>query len=66
MRKTVDSSSERIKLQGGPGGVVIQFACSTSVARGWQVWILGVDLALLVKPCHSVIPQKIEEDWHRC
>ena len=45
-----------------PGGVVVRFACSISVAWSWQVWIPGVDLASLIKPCCGRIPHKIEED----
>ena len=36
------------------------------VAWSLQVWISGTDLAPLVKPLCGGIPQKIEEDWHRC
>ena len=51
-------------LRGWPRGVVAKFVCSASGAGGLLVCILGVDLALLVKPCCGVIPHKIEEDWH--
>ena len=53
-------------LQGWPGGIVVKFACSALVAQGSQVQILGMDLALLIKPCCDGVPHKIEEDWHRC
>ena len=49
-----------------PGGGVVKFARSALVAWGSQVRILGVDLALLIKPCCGGVPLKIEEDWHRC
>ena len=49
---------------GQPGGVVVTFSCSASVAQGSQVWILGMDLAPLVKSHCGDIPRKIE-DWHR-
>ena len=32
--------------QGPPGGTVVKFTCSTSVAQGSLVWILGVDLGM--------------------
>ena len=43
-------------------GIVVKFMCSALAALGLQVWILGMDLALFVKPCHGGIPRKIEED----
>ena len=46
--------------------MVVKFTCSALVAGGSQVWILGVELALLIKPHCSDIPHKVEEDWHRC
>ena len=54
-------------FQGWPGGVVVKFALSASVAQGLQVWILGVGL----HNAHEAIlwwktTYKIEEDWHRC
>ena len=67
--ETVDSIHTALKnhsIGGQPGGVVVKFVCSALVAQGSQVQILGTDLALLVKPCCSSIPHKIEEDWHRC
>ena len=54
-------------LGAGPGGVVVKFACSTSVAWASEVWILGTDLhtarqaMLWQHPTYS-----IEEDWPRC
>ena len=44
---------------------MVKFECSASVAQGSQVWILGTDPALLVKPRYGSVPHKIEEDWHR-
>ena len=49
-----------------PSGLTVKFKCSTSVARGSQVWIPGTDLGLLVKPHCGGVPHKLEEDWHRC
>ena len=46
-------------------GIVVKFMCSASVAWGSLVWTLGVDLALLIKPCCGGRPTyKIEEDGH--
>ena len=36
--------------RGQPGGLVVKFTHSASVARSLQVWIPGADIALLVKP----------------
>ena len=47
---------------GRPGGIVVTFMHSALAARGSQVRILGMDLALLVKPCGGSIPHKTEED----
>ena len=58
--------TKRGRLEGWPDGTVIKIALSASAAQGLQVWTLGTDLALLVKPCCGCIPHKIEEDWHRC
>ena len=52
--------------RGQPSDVVVEFTCWTSAAQGSQVQIPGTDLAPFVKPWCSGIPQKIEEDWHRC
>ena len=51
---------------GQPGGIVVKFAHSASVAQGSQVQIMGMYLAPLIKPQCGRIPHKIEEDWHRC
>ena len=53
-------------LRRWPGGVVVRFVHSASVARGSQVQVPGTDLALLVKPCCGGIPHEMEGDWHRC
>ena len=46
---------------------MVKFACSALAARGSPVWIPGVDMALLVKPCCGRCPTyKVEEDGHRC
>ena len=48
-------------MRGQPGGVVIKFAHSTSLA-----WVRRFR-SLLVKPCCGRCPTyKIEEDGHRC
>ena len=47
-------------------GVVVKLVCPALVAWGLQVQILGVDLALLIKPCCGGVSHKIEEDGHRC
>ena len=50
-----------------PGGVVVKFACSTSVAWGSLVQITDTDLhsahqaMLWWRPTY-----KIEEEWRRC
>ena len=44
-----------------PGGVVVKFTCSASVAWGLQVQIPGADLVTLIKPHCGSIPHKIEE-----
>ena len=40
-----------IKKRGQPGGTGVKFTCSTSVAWGLLIQILGADLVLLGKPC---------------
>ena len=43
----------------------VKFASFTSAAWGSPVWIPGVDVALLVKPCYGKRPTyKVEEDGH--
>ena len=49
--------------KGRPGGTAVKFARSSSAARGSPVRILGVDVALLGKPCCGRRPTyKVEED----
>ena len=53
--------------EGRPGGAVVKFAHSTSAARCSPVWILGADMAPLVKPfCGRHPTGKVEEDGHGC
>ena len=57
------------KSRGGaqPGGTVVKFTHSASVALGLLVRIPGADMALLVKPCCGRRPTyKVEEDGHGC
>ena len=65
LRFSVDSPKRRT-CWGWPSGVVVRFVCSASAAWGSQVWILGVDLAVLLEPCRGSIPNKTEEGWCRC
>ena len=53
-----------IKYESGgwPGGTVVKFAHSASVAQGSRAWIPGADLAPLIKPHCGCIPHKTEED----
>ena len=44
--------------RGQLSGVVVKFTCSALAAWGSPVWILGVDLAPLIKPCCGSIPQR--------
>ena len=46
---------------------MVKFVRSASVARGSPVWIPGMDMALLDKPCCGRSPTyKVEEDGHGC
>ena len=47
-------------FKGWPGGIVVKFTHFALVAHGLQVWILGTDLAPLIKPCCGGIPHKIK------
>ena len=53
----------RMESWGWPGGVVVKFMCSTLATWGMHSWISGGDLVPLVKPRHSGIPYKIQEDF---
>ena len=52
--------------EGLPTGVVLKFVRLALAAQGLPVWIPGVDLALLIKPCCGSVSHKVEEDGHRC
>ena len=46
---------------------MVKFACFALVARGSPVWIPGVDMTPLDKPCFGGHPTyKVEEDGHGC
>ena len=46
---------------------MVKRAHSASVAQGSPVWILGVDMAPLDKPCCGTRPMdRVEEDGHGC
>ena len=46
---------------------MVKCARATSVSRGSLVWVTGVDMALLGKPCRGRRPTyKVEEDQHGC
>ena len=75
----LDTHSKQIPCKGGhfffiinnnswgwPNGKVVKFARSASATQGSQIRILGMALALLIKPCCGGVPHKIEEDCHRC
>ena len=52
---------------GQPSVIVVKFMCSASTARGFQVWILGMDLHTAHQATLWWHPTyKIEEDWHKC
>ena len=52
---------------GLPGGVVVKFTHSASVAPGSQVQIPGVDLHTIHQAMLWQHPtHKAEEDWQRC
>ena len=57
----------KLEIRDQPRGTAVKFALSDSAAQGSQVWILGVDMALLGKPCRGRHPAyKVEEDGHGC
>ena len=50
---------------GRPGGAVVEFAPSNLTSLGSLIWILGVDMAPLSKPCCGRGPTyKVAEDEH--
>ena len=60
-RKGVEREDKVLEKEplGPAGGIVVEFACSASVAPGLWVQVLGVDLALLIKPHCGGSPHKI-------
>ena len=58
--------AKEMRLGGRPGGVVVKFAHSASMARGSQVQIPGVGPHTTHQAMLWSCPTyKIEEDWHR-
>ena len=58
---------EKRKIGDQPSDAVVKFVLSALVAWGSPVWIPGVDMALLIKPCCGRRPTyKVEEDGHGC
>lgn len=67
MQVVVVSSGVRYASLGQPGGVMVKFAHSASVAQGSQLQISGMDLYTTHQAMLWWLPTyKIEEDWHRC
>ena len=59
--------SIKMLFKGQPSEATVKFAHSISVARDWQVLILGAGMAPLGKPCCGRHPTyKGEEDGHGC
>ena len=55
------------EIKGRPGGTAVMFARSPLGSQGLPVWIPGMDMPLLGKPCCGRHPTyKEEEDGHRC
>ena len=51
------------KERGWPSDAAVKFTCSALVARGSPVWIPGVGMVPLGKPCCGRCPTyKVEED----
>ena len=60
-------SSKSTAPWGQPSGTAVKSAHSTSVAQASPIWIPGVDMALLGKPCCVRRPTyKVEEDGYGC
>ena len=58
---------EKSKAGGLPHGAAVKCAHSALVARAPPVWIPGVEMALLGKPCCGrCSTYKVEEDGHGC
>ena len=58
---------DKMQDRGWPGGIVVKLVCSTSVAQGLQVQILGMDLCTTHQAMLWWHPTyKAEEDGHRC
>ena len=63
----IGSLTKEIASRGQPGGAAVKFARSASAAWGSPVQLLGVDVALLGKPCCGRHPMyKVEVDGHGC
>ena len=60
--KNILSSFKNLLLRGQLSGVVVKVTHSASVAHCSQVWIPGMALAPLIKPCCGGFPHKIEEN----
>ena len=65
--KLIEKIDIKNSLKGLTHWVTVKFMCSASVAQVSPFWILGTDMALLVKPCCGrCLTYKVEEDGHRC
>ena len=54
MRRILSLLALKLRIRGWPGGTVVKFAHSTSVAWGSRVQILGVDLHMV---CQAMLWQ---------
>ena len=52
----IETAKKLSTMRGQPSGIVVKFACFTLAAQGSQVWIPGMDMELLIKPCWGSIP----------